>query len=75
MFTRTFLEGHSADMRLGPYSHFRVGCSILLTSGTVIQGANVENASYPVGTCAERVAIATAVIQVSLLSSSQKTTY
>ncbi|KAK6437193.1 hypothetical protein LTR95_006609 [Oleoguttula sp. CCFEE 5521] len=48
-----------------PYSHFRVGASLLLTSGAVIQGANVENAAYPVGTCAERVAIATAVVQVS----------
>ncbi|KAK5738367.1 hypothetical protein LTR17_006086 [Elasticomyces elasticus] len=46
-----------------PYSHFRVGCSILLTNGTVIQGANVENAAYPVGTCAERVTVATAVVQ------------
>ncbi|KAK3065847.1 hypothetical protein LTR53_017968 [Teratosphaeriaceae sp. CCFEE 6253] len=46
-----------------PYSHFRVGCSILLTNGNVVQGANVENAAYPVGTCAERVAVATAVVQ------------
>ncbi|KAK5174336.1 uncharacterized protein LTR77_001416 [Saxophila tyrrhenica] len=47
----------------GPYSHFRVGCSILLADGTVVQGANVENAAYPVGTCAERVAMGTAVVQ------------
>ncbi|TKA54229.1 hypothetical protein B0A55_12784, partial [Friedmanniomyces simplex] len=46
-----------------PYSHFRVGCSLLLTNGTVVQGANVENAAYPVGTCAERVTVATAVVQ------------
>ncbi|CAK4033900.1 related to cytidine deaminase [Lecanosticta acicola] len=46
-----------------PYSHFRVGCSVLLTNGTVVTGANVENAAYPVGTCAERVTIATAVCQ------------
>ncbi|KAF2200414.1 cytidine deaminase [Delitschia confertaspora ATCC 74209] len=50
-----------------PYSLFRVGASLLLhptptsTSPTIITGANVENASYPVGTCAERVALGTAV--------------
>lgn len=49
---------------VGPYSHFRVGCSILLSNGTLVQGANVENAAYPVGTCAERVTVATAVVQV-----------
>ncbi|GAB7342441.1 hypothetical protein MBLNU457_g0649t1 [Dothideomycetes sp. NU457] len=46
-----------------PYSKFQVGASILLKSGAIIQGANVENASYPVGTCAERVALGYAVFQ------------
>ena len=46
-----------------PYSQFRVGATLLTTDGTFISGANVENASYPVGTCAERVAIGTAVVQ------------
>ncbi|KAJ6142563.1 hypothetical protein N7471_002016 [Penicillium samsonianum] len=45
-----------------PYSKFRVGACILTTSGEFISGANVENAAYPVGTCAERVAIGTAVV-------------
>ncbi|KAF9889490.1 hypothetical protein FE257_007199 [Aspergillus nanangensis] len=45
-----------------PYSKFRVGACILTQSGEYIQGGNVENASYPVGTCAERVAFGTAVV-------------
>lgn len=46
-----------------PYSQFRVGAVILSTDGTYISGANVENASYPVGTCAERVAFGKAVTE------------
>ncbi|KAE8355859.1 cytidine deaminase-like protein [Aspergillus coremiiformis] len=45
-----------------PYSKFRVGACILTQSGEYIVGANVENASYPVGTCAERVAFGSAVV-------------
>lgn len=44
------------------YSRFRVGATILTNAGQYIDGANVENASYPVGTCAERVAFGTAVV-------------
>ncbi|MCS7005205.1 MAG: cytidine deaminase [Cytophagales bacterium] len=39
-----------------PYSHFWVGCAILLENGTIIGGANQENAAYPSGLCAERTA-------------------
>jgi len=44
-----------------PYSNFHVGCCLLTTSGAYITGANVENASYPVTTCAERVALGKAI--------------
>ena len=40
-----------------PYSNFGVGCAILLEDGTVVEGNNQENAAYPSGLCAERVAI------------------
>lgn len=40
-----------------PYSNFQVGAAILLENGEVILGCNQENASYPSGLCAERVAI------------------
>lgn len=45
-----------------PYSKFRVGACILTSSGEYIVGANVENVSFPVGTCAERVAFGTAIV-------------
>lgn len=41
-----------------PYSHFLVGAAILSPSGKIYSGCNVENAAYPVGTCAEAGAIA-----------------
>ncbi|KZN14131.1 cytidine deaminase [Marinomonas sp. TW1] len=44
-----------------PYSHFTVGAAILTASGELYSGCNVENASYPEGTCAEAGAIAAMV--------------
>ncbi|KAI2629788.1 cytidine deaminase-like protein [Hypoxylon sp. NC1633] len=46
-----------------PYSQFRVGSAIISVDGVYFNGANVENASYPVGTCAERVAFGKAVTE------------
>ncbi len=40
-----------------PYSKFNVGAAILLEDGTIVHGSNQENAAYPSGMCAERVAI------------------
>lgn len=40
-----------------PYSKFRVGAAILLENGKIVVGSNQENAAYPSGLCAERVAI------------------
>jgi cytidine deaminase len=44
-----------------PYSHFRVGAAVLDENGTIHAGANVENAAYPEGLCAEAAAIAAMV--------------
>ena len=44
-----------------PYSHFPVGAALECADGTVFTGCNIENAVYPVGTCAERTAMVKAV--------------
>ena len=44
-----------------PYSGFHVGAVVLSASGELYTGANVENAAYPLGMCAERTAIGTMV--------------
>jgi len=46
-----------------PYSNFSVGASLLLENGLIILGNNQENAAYPSGMCAERVAIWNAASQ------------
>ena len=43
-----------------PYSGFLVGAAALLVNGEIVTGTNQENASYPVGICAERVLLSAA---------------
>jgi cytidine deaminase len=47
----------SARNAYAPYSQFLVGAAVLLDNGNIVRGNNQENASYPIGLCAERVAI------------------
>ena len=44
-----------------PYSNYKVGAALRTESGKVFTGCNVENASYPIGICAERAALVKAV--------------
>ena len=53
----------TAEDSYSPYSHFRVGTVVVGESGEIFTGVNVENASYPVSSCAEDTAINTAVSQ------------
>lgn len=46
-----------------PYSNFGVGAAVLLTDGSIVTGANFENASYGLSLCAETVALATVSAQ------------
>lgn len=54
------LMNQAVDIRkkaYAPYSKFRVGTALLLDNGKIVLGSNQENAAYPSGLCAERVAI------------------
>ena len=51
----------AAQNSYSPYSRFRVGAAILLETGQIVAGTNVENASYRLTSCAEQAAIVAAV--------------
>ncbi len=48
---------HATDQAYAPYSHFQVGAALLLENDRIVTGSNQENAAYPSGLCAERVAL------------------
>ena len=50
-----------AQRAYAPYSRYLVGAAVAARDGRVFEGANVENAAYPLGICAERAALARAV--------------
>ncbi|MGE5419273.1 MAG: cytidine deaminase [Chloroflexota bacterium] len=51
----------ASENAYAPYSKFRVGAAVRLSGGSIVKGANVENAAYPSGICAERNALANSV--------------
>lgn len=53
----------ATESAYAPYSQFHVGTAARLADGTILTGSNQENASYPVGTCAERVLLGIAAVK------------
>lgn len=52
---------HARRWAYAPYSKYAVGAALLTNSGKIYDGVNIENAAYPAGICAERVAVFKAV--------------
>ena len=52
-----------AGRAYAPYSRFHVGAAVLARDGRIFEGVNVESAAYPLGVCAERSALTSAVTE------------
>ncbi len=64
MYRELFLQAQAVkEFAYAPYSGFKVGAALLTKNGVMYTGVNIENASYPVGLCAERAAFASAISQ------------
>ena len=59
--TLIHLANEARQHAYAPYSNYRVGAALRTKSGRIFTGVNIENAAYPTGMCAERVAIFKAV--------------
>jgi cytidine deaminase len=61
--SRTLVERAlaAAERSYSPYSKYKVGAAVRTRDGQVFEGTNVENAAYPLGVCAEKSAIVSAV--------------
>lgn len=55
------IASHARRWAYIPYSNYAVGAALLTASGKIYDGVNIENAAYPDGICAERVAVFKAV--------------
>ena len=60
------LAARAREMAHAPYSRFNVGAALLASDGKVFTGCNVENSTYSLSVCAERVAVLKAVSEGSL---------
>lgn len=60
------LARKAATKAYAPYSHFHVGCAVASVDGEIVTGANMENASYRLGLCAEQSALSAAQHQFGL---------
>jgi cytidine deaminase len=60
------LANEARKKSYAPYSHYPVGAALRTKTGSVYTGVNIENAAYPTGICAERVAIFKAVSEGEL---------